>query len=128
MSKRTAILCGVVCAVVLATVAVVQADSSAQIFVNSKGLQYVKHVNNLPAGTTTLRVRSILKAEQQVRIKSSAKAVDGSQLARTIDTRFRPAEEKQFVIVWGKAITDLNFIQILSIRTGHDGRSDSGKR
>jgi hypothetical protein len=98
------------------------AGSAAQIYVAGCGLEYVRHTNNLPAGRTTLVVTNNAP-QQQVRITFGARAVDGTNLTRTIDTGFAGASTRSFTISWGKAITDLNFIQIRAPFGCRDGRS-----
>jgi hypothetical protein len=76
----------------------------------------VKHVNNLPAGVTTLWVRSLCNTGL-ARISFEAQVEDKLTVTRTIFASFRHGEEKKFLIEWGTPITDLNFIQITPVRT-----------
>jgi hypothetical protein len=101
-------------AALLVTATAVYADSAAQITVTNCQLRYVKHVNDLPAGTTRLDVRNY-GPDQQVRIKFGALAEDGTFLTRVIDAKLRCNEQRTFWINWGTPITDLNFIQIIGI-------------
>ena len=108
------ILGGVLAAEILVAGTAVYADSAAQIYVGGCYLRYVKHVNDLPSGTTTLDVRNT-GPEQQVRIKFEALAEDGTNRSRTIDAKLRCGEQRTFWISWGQPITDLNFIQIIPV-------------
>lgn len=111
-NEKSWMLGGALLLAVFAFAAFAYASSSAQIYVGGCGLQYVKHVNNLPSGNTTLWVRNN-GGEQRVRIKFSARAADGTNVFRTIDASLRSREERPFAVAWGKEITDLNFIQII---------------
>jgi hypothetical protein len=113
-SRRRTIVSGVLAAALLVAGTAVYADSAAQIYVGGCYLRYVKHVNDLPSGETTLDVRNT-GPEQQVRIKFGALAEGGANLSRTIDAKLRCGEQRTFWIHWGEPITDLNFIQIIPV-------------
>jgi hypothetical protein len=112
-------------AAALVTATGVYADSAAQITVTNCQLLYVKHVNDLPPGTTRLQVTN-KGPEQQIRIKFGALAEDGSFVQRIIDDRLRCGETTLYRITWGQPITDLNFIQIIGI--GNTRKTKAGSQ
>lgn len=129
MRKHRSIVMLALFAVVVAASATITFGDAATAITEGQNLKYVKHVNNLPDGLTTLWARAFgpVGSQTAARIIFKARADDGSTVENTIYTSFKAGQEKKLEVRWKKRITDLNFIQLIPIRTtGPNGGGGGG--
>ena len=92
MLRKVTQLLIIALAAVTAVGTVALADSATSIF-DSGGLQYVKHVNNLPSGVTTLYVRNVNPVTTIARINFKARRTRPRSRRRSIRPS-RPARRR----------------------------------
>jgi len=114
---RRQIVAGLVALIAIAAATVAYAGSALHLY--DPGRSYVKHVNwNSPAtdsATTILSIENRILGSENIRIRFSARAQDGSTVAQSLTIRLNSGEKRTVVLRWSKRITDLNFLDLIEL-------------